>query len=139
MTNQNDVYKLANGVEIPCIGFGMWQTPDDETGVNAVKSAIRAGYTHIDTAQAYGNEDCVRIAIEETGVDRKDLFITTKLWNSNHSYDLTMSSFEESLKKLGTDYVDLFLIHWPNPAAFRDHWQKANAESWKAMEELYEE
>ena len=138
MNNQNDCYKLANGVEIPCIGFGMWQTPDNITGVNAVKSAIQAGYTHIDTAQAYGNEDCVQKAIAQSGVDRKKLFITTKLWNTNHSYDLTMKSFEESLRKLGTDYVDMFLIHWPNPAAFRDHWQKANAETWKAMEELYE-
>ena len=138
MNNQNDCYKLSNGVEIPCIGFGMWQTPDNITGVNAVKSAIQAGYTHIDTAQAYGNEDCVQKAIAQSGVDRKKLFITTKLWNTNHSYDLTMKSFEESLRKLGTDYVDLFLIHWPNPAAFRDHWQKANAETWKAMEELYE-
>ena len=138
MKDQNDVYKLANGVEVPCIGFGMWQTPDDRTGVEAVKSAIAAGYTHIDTAQAYRNEDCVRIAIEESGADRSKLFITTKLWNSNHSYDLVMRSFEESLRNLGTDYVDLFLIHWPNPAAFRSHWQAANAESWKAMEELYE-
>ncbi len=138
MKDHNDVYKLANGVEIPCIGFGMWQTPDDETGVKAVKSAIEAGYTHIDTAQAYGNEDCVRIAIEETGVDRKKLFITTKLTNPNHTYELTMSSFEESLKKLGTDYVDLFLIHWPNPKPFRDRWQEANAQTWRAMEELYE-
>ncbi|MBR6897647.1 MAG: aldo/keto reductase [Lachnospiraceae bacterium] len=138
MKDHNDVYRLANGVEIPCIGFGMWQTPDDETGVKAVKSAIEAGYTHIDTAQAYGNEDCVRIAIEETGVDRKKLFITTKLTNPNHTYELTMSSFEESLRKLGTDYVDLFLIHWPNPKPFRDRWQEANAQTWRAMEELYE-
>ena len=138
MRDQSDVYKLSNGVTVPCMGFGMWQTPDGDVGVNAVKSAIKAGYTHIDTAQAYGNEDCVRIAIKETGADRKKLFITTKLWNNNHSYDLTMRSFDESLKKLGTDYVDLFLIHWPNPAPFRDHWQEANAESWKAMEELYE-
>lgn len=138
MNNQNDVYKLANGVEIPCIGFGMWQTPDDRTGIDAVKSAIRAGYTHIDTAQAYGNEECVRIAIEECGADRSKLFITTKIWNNNHSYDLVMSSFEESLRKLGTDYVDLLLIHWPNPAPFRSRWQEANAETWKAMEELYE-
>ncbi|MBP5331977.1 MAG: aldo/keto reductase [Lachnospiraceae bacterium] len=138
MNNQNDVYELSNGVGIPCIGFGMWQTPDSEVGVNAVKSAIRAGYTHIDTAQAYRNEDCVGKAIRESGVDRKKLFITTKLWNSNHSYDLTKRTFDASLKELDTDYVDLFLIHWPNPAAFRDHWEKANADSWKAMEELYE-
>lgn len=138
MKNQNDTYKLANGVEIPCIGFGMWQTPDDRTGIEAVKSAIQAGYTHIDTAQAYGNEECVKIAIEEAGADRSKLFITTKVWNNNHSYDLVMSSFRESLRKLGTDYVDLLLIHWPNPAPFRSRWQAANAETWKAMEELYE-
>ena len=138
MKDQNDVYRLANGVEIPCIGFGMWQTPDNEVGVNSVKCAINAGYTHIDTAQVYGNEDCVKKGVEESGADRKKLFITTKLWNSNHSYDLAISSFEESLRKLGTDYVDLFLIHWPNPAPLRDRWQKANAECWRAMEDLYE-
>lgn len=137
MKNLNDVYELANGVKIPCIGFGMWQTPDGDVGVNAVKSAIQAGYTHIDTAQAYGNEDSVGIAWTESGVKREDLFITTKIWNNNHSYDLVMSSFEESLKKMKTDYCDLLLIHWPNPAPFRDRWEEANAETWKAMEELY--
>ena len=135
--DKNSTYKLSNGVEIPCIGFGMWQTPDTEVGVNAVKSAIEAGYTHIDTAQAYGNEDCVGQAIAETGAKRENLFITTKIWNNNHSYDLVMSSFAESLKKLNTDYCDLLLIHWPNPAPFRQRWQEANAETWKAMEELY--
>ena len=108
---EGDTFKLSNGVEIPCIGFGMWQTPDGDVGVKAVKSAIEAGYTHIDTAQAYRNEDCVKYGIKESGVDRKKLFITTKLWNNSHSYDLVMSSFEESLRQLGTDYVDLFLIH----------------------------
>ena len=134
--DKNSTYKLSNGVEIPCVGFGMWQTPDDETGVNSVISAINAGYTHIDTAQAYGNEGCVGEALRRTGADREKLFITTKIWNNNHSYDLVMSSFEDSLKKLDTSYVDLLLIHWPNPIAFRDHWEDANAETWKAMEEL---
>ena len=138
MVDQNSTLKLANGVEIPCIGFGMWQTPDNTVGVNSVLSAIKAGYRHIDTAQAYGNEDCVGKAVRECGVDRKDLFITTKIWNSNHSYDLVMSSFAQSLKELDTSYVDLLLIHWPNPAMYRSRWQKANAETWKAMEELYE-
>ena len=135
--DKNSTYKLSNGVEIPCIGFGMWQTPDTEVGVNAVKSAIEAGYTHIDTAQAYGNEDCVGQAIAETGAKRENLFITTKIWNNNHSYDLVMSSFAESLKKMNTDYCDLLLIHWPNPATVRHRWKEANAETWKAMEELY--
>ena len=131
-------YKLANGIEIPCLGFGTWQTPDGETAVNSVRCAIDAGYTHIDTAQAYGNEESVGKAIRLSGVPRKNLFITTKLWNTNHSYDLTLRSFDESMEKLGLEYLDLFLIHWPNPIAFRDHWEEANAESWKAMEELAE-
>ena len=137
--DQNSTYKLHNGVEIPCIGFGMWQTPSDEVGVDSVKSAIRAGYTHIDTAQAYRNEGCVGKAIRELGVNRSELFITTKLWNDCHSYNLAMSSFEESLRLLGTDHVDLFLIHWPNPLLFRERWEEANAETWKAMEELYKD
>ena len=139
MKNQNDVYVLSNGVEIPCIGFGTWQTPDGDVAREAVKSAIKAGYTHIDTAQAYGNEESVGQGIKESGVAREDLFITTKLWNMSHSYELCKRDFEESLKKLGFDYVDLYLIHWPNPITFRDHWQEANAETWKAMEELYKE
>ena len=138
MNHQTDTYKLSNGVRIPCIGFGTWQTPDGDVAVRSVVSAIEAGYRHIDTAQAYGNEESVGKGIRESGIDRKDLFVTTKLWNSNHSYKLTMRTFEESMNKLGLDYLDLFLIHWPNPVAFRDHWQEANAESWKAMEELYE-
>ena len=137
MKKPTDTYKLYNGVEIPCIGFGTWQTPDGEVAVSSVRCAIEAGYRHIDTAQAYGNEESVGRGIRESGVPREDLFITTKLWNTNHTYDLTMSTFEESMKKLGLDYLDLFLIHWPNPAGFRDRWQSANAESWKAMEELY--
>ena len=138
MNHQTDTYKLANGVGIPCIGFGTWQTPDGDVAVNSVRSAIEAGYRHIDTAQAYGNEASVGEGIRQSGIRREDLFITTKLWNMNHSYKLAMSTFEESMNKLGLDYLDLFLIHWPNPIAFRDHWEEANAESWKAMEELYE-
>ena len=138
MNHQTDTYKLSNGVGIPCIGFETWQTPDGDVAVRSVAAAIEAGYRHIDTAQAYGNEESVGKGIRESGIDRKDLFVTTKLWNSNHSYKLTMRTFEESMNKLGLDYLDLFLIHWPNPIAFRDHWQEANAESWKAMEELYE-
>ena len=133
-----NTYRLTNGIDIPSVGFGTWQTPDGEVAVQSVRCALEAGYTHIDTAQAYGNEESVGKAIRLSGVPRKDLFITTKLWNANHSYDLTMRSFDESMNKLGLDYLDLFLIHWPNPLAFRDRWEQANAESWKAMEELYE-
>lgn len=137
MKRPTDCYRLINGVEIPCLGFGTWQTPDGDVAASSVRCALQSGYRHIDTAQAYGNEESVGRGIRESGIAREDIFVTTKLWNTNHSYDLTMASFEESMRKLGLEYLDLFLIHWPNPIAFRDHWQKANAESWKAMEELY--
>lgn len=130
-------YSLTNGVKIPVVGFGTWQTPDGDVAVESVKAALAAGYRHIDTAQGYKNEESVGKAIKESGVPREEIFLTTKLWNSNHSYELVMKSFQESLDKLGTDYLDLFLIHWPNPEAFRDNWQAANAETWRAMEELY--
>ncbi|MEJ1294442.1 aldo/keto reductase [Latilactobacillus sakei] len=137
MTTLTTTYTLANGVQIPVLGFGTWQTPDGDTAIKSVKAALEAGYRHIDTAQAYQNEAGVGTAIQESGVARQDLFLTTKIWNANHSYDLTMQSFEESLQKLQTDYVDLLLIHWPNPIDFRDNWEAANAETWRAMEELY--
>lgn len=134
----NDCYTLSNGVRIPCIGFGTWQTPDGDVAVSSVRHAIEAGYRHIDTAQAYGNEESVGQAIKQSGVKREELFITTKLANGKHGYDSTMAAFEESMKKLDLEYLDLFLIHWPNPKAFRDRWQKVNAETWSAFEELYQ-
>ena len=137
MNKLTDCYKLSNGVEIPCIGYGTWQTPDGETAVASVLSAIAAGYRHIDTAQGYDNEESVGIAVNQCGIDRQELFITSKLTNSEHGYEKTMAAFESTMKKLNMEYLDLYLIHWPNPIAFRDHWQEANAGSWKAFEELY--
>lgn len=132
-----DCYTLSNGVKIPCVGFGTWQTPDGETAVSAVLSAIGAGYRHIDTAEGYGNEKSVGAAVKKSGVSRKELFITSKLWNSNHGYEKTLAAFEKTMKRLDTDYLDLYLIHWPNPIAFRGNWRDANAGTWKAFEELY--
>jgi diketogulonate reductase-like aldo/keto reductase len=132
-----DTFTLSNGVQIPCVGFGTWQTPDGEVAVLSVKAALKAGYRHIDTAAIYGNEESVGRAIKESGVPRKEIFLTTKLWNTEHGYDSTLRAFEESAKKLGTDYFDLYLIHWPNPVKFRGNWQQANADTWKAFEELY--
>jgi diketogulonate reductase-like aldo/keto reductase len=132
-----DAYRLSNGVEIPCVGFGTWQTPDGEVAVSSVKAALAAGYRHIDTAAIYGNEESVGRAIRESGIPRKDIFLTTKLWNDDHGYDSTLRAFEVSGKRLGTDYFDLYLIHWPNPIKFRGNWQEANAGTWKAFEELY--
>lgn len=138
MNSLNDCYKLNNGVEIPCVGFGTWQTPNSEEGVNSVLCALQAGYAHIDTAEGYDNEESVGIAIKKSGIPREKLFITSKLWNDMHGYENTLAAFEQTLKNLDTDYLDLFLIHWPNPLKFRDCWQEANAGTWKAFEELYE-
>jgi diketogulonate reductase-like aldo/keto reductase len=137
MKSLTDCYELSNGVKIPCVGFGTWQTPNGEAAVASVKAAIAAGYRHIDTAQGYGNEESVGKAVRESGVDRKELFITSKLTNSEHGYEKTLAAFEGTMKKLGLEHLDLFLIHWPNPPAFRSNWQEANAGTWKAFEELY--
>lgn len=138
MKQITDTYKLSNKLEIPVVGFGTWQTPNDEVGYTAVKTALEVGYRHIDTASVYGNEVSVGKAIKDSGVAREDIFLTSKLWNDAHGYEETLKAFEESLERLGTDYLDLYLIHWPNPIAFRDCWEEKNAGSWKAMEELYE-
>ena len=137
MKSLTDSYVLSNGVKIPCIGFGTWQTPDGDVAISSVKAAIEAGYRHIDTAAVYGNEEGVGEGIRLGGVDRKELFITTKLWNDSHSYNKVFKAFDDSMNKLGLDYLDLYLIHWPNPPMFRDRWEEANAETWKALEELY--
>lgn len=130
-------FKLNNGVEIPVIGFGTWQVTDTNEAIDSVKAALEAGYTHIDTAAIYKNEEAVGIAIKESGIDRSDLFITSKVWNSDRGYDQTIAAFELSLEKLGLDYLDLYLIHWPNPLEFRESWQEMNAQTWRAMEDLY--
>jgi diketogulonate reductase-like aldo/keto reductase len=119
------------------VGFGTWQTPDGEVAVSAVKEALAAGYRHIDTAAAYENEESVGRAVRESGISRKDVFITSKLFNPDHGYDKTMRAFDATMKELGFEYLDLYLIHWPNPIYYRSNWKEANAGSWKAFEELY--
>lgn len=130
-----DRYKLNNGVKIPIIGFGTWQTPDGQVAEESVLAALNSGYRHLDTAAAYGNEESVGAAIKKSGINRHELFVTTKLWNSDHGYQNTKKAIDTSLEKLGLDYLDLYLIHWPNPATMRDNWAELNAESWQAMEE----
>ncbi len=135
-----EAYTLINGVTIPKIGFGTWQIPEGAEAYQSVSYALEVGYTHIDTAQIYGNEVSVGKAIADSNLKRQDIFLTTKIWNDKHSYELAKASMDESLKKLGVDYLDLVLIHWPNPKPLRDNeaWKKANAETWRAMEEYYE-
>lgn len=131
----NDTYTLNNGVKIPVVGFGTGQTPDGEVAEKSVLAALNSGYRHIDTAAAYGNEESVGRAIKKSGIRRDELFVTTKLWNSDHGYENTKKAIDTSLMKLGLDYLDLYLIHWPNPVAMRDNWAELNSESWQAMEE----
>jgi 2,5-diketo-D-gluconate reductase A len=121
---------LNNGVQIPQLGFGVWQVPNDDA-VAAVKTAIEVGYRSIDTAAIYGNEEGTGKAIDESGVPREELFVTTKLWNSAQGYDSTLRAFEESMRKLRLSYLDLYLIHWP--AAGQDRY----VDTWRAFEKLY--
>ncbi|HPY45487.1 MAG: aldo/keto reductase [Sphaerochaeta sp.] len=128
---------FSNGVKIPVVGFGTWQVSPDEA-YESVRSALEVGYRHIDTAAAYENEAEVGQAITDSGIRREEIFVTTKLWNGVRGYKETLQAAKESMEKLQVEYLDLYLIHWPNPAAHRHWWKEANAESWKAMEELYE-
>ncbi|MEU5217323.1 aldo/keto reductase [Streptomyces sp. NPDC020807] len=123
---------LNNGVEIPQLGFGVFQVPDDETTA-AVTTALETGYRSIDTAAIYGNETGVGRALAASGLPRGELFVTTKLWNADQGYEATLRAFDDSLAKLGLDYVDMYLIHWPAPA--RDQY----ADSWRALERLAQE
>ena len=133
--------KLNDGRIIPMIGFGTWQIEDGEPAYNAVSEALKAGYRHIDTAQAYGNEASVGDAIKDSDVVREDIFLTTKVWNTVLTYDETLKSIEESMEKLKVSYLDLVLIHWPNPKAVRDNdgWKLRNNEVWRALETLQKE
>jgi len=121
---------LNNGVSIPQLGFGVFQVPPDETA-KAVQTALETGYRSIDTATAYGNEEGVGEAIRASGLPREELFITTKLVNSDQGYDSTLRAFDASMAKLGLEQLDLYLIHWPLPA--RDTY----VQTWKAFEKLY--
>ncbi len=120
---------LNDGNTIPQIGFGVFQVPEEET-YDAVTAALAAGYRSIDTAKAYGNEEGVGRAVGDSGIAREELFITTKLWNSDHGFDSTLRAFDRSVAKLGLDYLDLYLIHWPVPA--RDLY----VDSYKALEKI---
>jgi diketogulonate reductase-like aldo/keto reductase len=136
-------FTLSNGIIIPAIGLGTWQTPDDETAVKAVSHAIKCGYRHIDGAAVYDNEKSVgkgiRQGMNEAGLKREELFVTSKVWNTERGYDRTIRAFEKTLDDLGLDYLDLYLIHWPANARQFANWQQLNADTWRAMEDLYEE
>lgn len=121
MTQQTRL-TLNNGIDIPIIGFGTWAVRG-LSAVDTVLTALKAGYLHIDTASIYGNEDEVGQAVRQSGIPREEIFITSKVWNNNHGYDRTLRACDASLKRLGTDYVDLYLIHWPDGGKLQKTWQ----------------
>ncbi|MCA1026112.1 MULTISPECIES: aldo/keto reductase [Cytobacillus] len=123
---------LNNGVEMPQLGFGVWQVQNEEATA-AVQTAIEVGYRSIDTAMIYQNEEGVGKAIKNAGIAREDLFITTKVWNTDQGYEQTLKAFDESLEKLGLDYVDLYLVHWPTPQF------DTYVDTYKALEKLYKD
>ena len=133
--NINTKIKLNNGVEIPLLGLGTWEITEGETIIDAIRLAISKGYRHIDTARIYGNEKGVgkglKLSLEEQGLTREDIFITTKLWINSFKYERALKAFNRSLNNLGLDYVDLYLLHWPEPP-YRQ-------EAWKALESILKE
>lgn len=139
MNRLTDTYTMSNGVQIPCIGYGTWQTPDGETAVNSVKCALENGYRHIDTAAGYANEGSVGEAVRLSGVKREDIFITTKHWVTERGYEKTIAACEESLRQLGMDYLDLYLIHWPMVEKRGENWRDVNADTWRGFEKLYKD
>jgi diketogulonate reductase-like aldo/keto reductase len=123
--------RLNNGVEMPSFGLGTFRSEKGLPTQNAVRWALEAGYRHVDTAAAYGNEEDVGIALRQSGIDRHQVFVVTKVWNDNQGYDSTLRAFDASLERLGLEYVDLYLIHWPVT--------KLRGQTWKALEKLYEQ
>ena len=127
---------LSNGVKMPCIGYGTYKCTDGNDE-KIVCMALEAGYRLLDTAAAYENEEYVGKAIRESGIKREEIFLTSKVWKTNLGYEKTKKSFEESLKRLQTEYLDLFLLHWPKPVPDAEDWKALDRESWKALEEFY--
>ena len=125
----NENFKvLSNGIKMPSIGFGTYKSGSDEETAKIVKYALNIGYRQIDTASFYGNEVGIGNGIKESRINREDIFLVTKLWNDDHGYDKTIEAFNKSLERLQVNYIDLYLVHWPN---------KLNSETWKAFEYLY--
>lgn len=131
MKHVQDTTTLYNGVKMPWLGFGVFKVKDGQEAVDAVRTAIETGYRSIDTAKAYNNETGVAQGIRESGIAREDLFITTKVWNSDQGYESTLAAFEASMERLELDYLDLYLIHWPVKGKYKD--------TWRALERLHRE
>ncbi|MBU9712702.1 aldo/keto reductase [Evansella tamaricis] len=130
-TSLQDTTTLHNGVKMPWFGLGVFKVEEGESAVETVKTAIKNGYRSIDTAAIYGNEEGVGRGIRESGVPREELFVTSKVWNSDQGYENALKAFDTTMEKLGLEYLDLYLIHWPGKDKFKD--------TWKALEKLYKD
>ncbi len=137
MQTLTDSYLLSNGVTIPRLGFGTYKTPEGEVGVASVKTALETGYRHIDTAAFYGNESSVGRAIRAADIPREEIFVTTKVWNTERGYEKAKASILASLDRLGLEYLDLCLIHWPATARQYQDWEAINRDTWRAFTELH--
>lgn len=133
-----DCYTLNNGVEIPCVGFGTYKAAEGNSA-EVISTAIEAGYRYFDTASIYGTEVYLAEAIAKSGIPREKFFITSKAWKNEMGYEETKAAFQRTLDNLKTDYLDLYLIHWPLPTPDYKDWKALDLDTWRAMEELYEE
>ena len=138
MNSLSDCYTLYNGVQVPCVAFGTWKMPN-EVVEDAVACALTTGYRHIDTAAAYQNEVGVGAGLRKSGVARQDIFLVSKLPNDDHGYKNAIASCERSLERLGVDYLDGYLIHWPVLVENQDHLEEDLCDTWRAMEQLYKD
>ncbi|MBR5496589.1 MAG: aldo/keto reductase [Clostridia bacterium] len=137
MNKLTDTFILSNGVHVPCVGYGTYLTPDGDIAKNAVREALTVGYRHIDTAFVYGNEKAVGDGIRASGVSRDEIFVTTKHWITMRGYEKASEAIDISLKNLGLDYLDLYLIHWPCVEKVSPDWKDINASTWRAFEDAY--
>nr|WP_062320558.1 MULTISPECIES: aldo/keto reductase [Halolactibacillus] len=133
MMTLQETTELHNGIKMPVFGLGVYKIPDEQQGMEAITYAIKSGYRLIDTASLYDNEQAVGAAVRQSGIDREDIFVTSKVWNTDQGYEETLKAFDTTLDKLGFDYLDLYLIHWPMPK------QDKFKDTWRALEKLYED
>ena len=138
MNSIRDCYTLNNGVKIPCLGFGTYKAAEGDN-IQILLDAIQVGYRYFDTASFYLTEEFLGEAIKKSGVPREEFFLVSKMWKEEMGYEKTKKAFADTLERLQTDYLDMYLIHWPRPDAECENWKELNSQTWKAMEELYEE
>ncbi len=137
MNSIYDCYTLSNGVRIPCVGYGTYKAADGN-GSAVIRMALEAGYRYFDTASFYQTETYVAQALRDSGISRSEVFLASKMWKDEMGYEQTKAAFQRTLKRLETDYLDLYLIHWPRPDAGYGDWKQLDMDTWRAMEELYE-